>query len=94
MSDTPEQLRTWSARCAQLSRAVATGDRNAFTMRVPAEPDRDADLVLSSVAVALERYAELLEEVEKYPRYTAADWKALADAQALVNEVKLPGGEG
>lgn len=37
-------------RLDQLALAVANGDRSEFTMRVPAEPDRDADLVLSEAA--------------------------------------------
>lgn len=46
------------ARLRDLSDAVTEG-RDAlnreFTMRVPAEPDRDADLVLSSAADLLDR---------------------------------------
>ena len=50
-------------RLKELSSAITTG-RDAlereFTMRIPAECDRDADLVLSEAAKRLERYDKLL----------------------------------
>jgi hypothetical protein len=45
-------------RLRELSDAVTKGPETVareFTMRVPAEPDRDADLVLSHAAAELER---------------------------------------
>ena len=43
-------------RLRQLVRAIAEGRTSGeFTMRVPAEPDRDADLVISWAAGELER---------------------------------------
>ena len=37
-------------RLDELAHAVTQGDVHAFTMRIPAEMDRDADLVLSAAA--------------------------------------------
>ncbi len=42
-------------RLRELSDAVTKNKRDEFTMRVPAEPSRDADLVLSSAADLIER---------------------------------------
>lgn len=41
-------------RLRELSQAVAEGRMGEFSMRVPAEPERDADLVLQSAAALLE----------------------------------------
>lgn len=39
--------------------AITTGDRSELTMRIPAEPDRDADLVITEAAQRLAyRFAE------------------------------------
>jgi hypothetical protein len=43
------------ARLKALSTAVAEQKWSEFTMRVPAEPSRDADIVLQRSAMALER---------------------------------------
>jgi hypothetical protein len=43
------------ARLRELSVAVSKNRRDEFTMRVPAEPDRDADLVLSWAADEIDR---------------------------------------
>lgn len=54
-------------RVRELAHAVTQGREAAareMTMRVPAEPDRDADLVLSTVADELER----LSKIEKAAR--------------------------
>lgn len=37
-------------RLWQLMRAVTTGDMSEFTMRVPADPKRDADLMLAEAS--------------------------------------------
>lgn len=52
MSDLEQAARAKiiAARLDELALAVANGDRSEFTMRVPAQPDRDADLVLSEAA--------------------------------------------
>lgn len=42
-------------RLLELSRAAAAGDRSAFSMRVPAEPDRDADLVLQEAGLLIQK---------------------------------------
>lgn len=46
------------ARLKELARAVANGDKHELTMRVPAELDRDADLVLMEAARRLEQRVE------------------------------------
>lgn len=46
---------TLTTRLRELSKAIADGNRNELTMRVPAEPERDADLVLSTAADELTR---------------------------------------
>ena len=43
-----------SGRLKQLSAAIANGDKGELTMRVPAEVDRDADIVLMEAAKRLE----------------------------------------
>lgn len=50
---TNEQIRVMADRLAVLARAVADNQWSEFTMRVPAEPDRDADLVLANAAIFL-----------------------------------------
>ena len=52
-------------RLDQLSDAVAKQQWNEFSMRVPAEPARDADLVLASVARFIRtHHAEIAEAVK------------------------------
>lgn len=56
-------------RLDELSTAVTQGrDRRdaEFTMRIPAELDRDADLVLSIAAGRLEKMQEKIESLESY----------------------------
>jgi len=60
-----------AARLRELSHAAADGRWSEFSMRVPAEPERDADLVLQTVANELERlcsgYRHEFEVVEDAP---------------------------
>jgi hypothetical protein len=51
-------------RLDELADAVTKGDRgmHEFTMRIPAEPDRDADLVLSAAATRLRLANEALKQ--------------------------------
>jgi hypothetical protein len=61
---TNEDLPAIIARLRELSKAVTTGREavaREFTMRVPAEPLRDADLVLSTAADELERARRALQ---------------------------------
>lgn len=56
-------------RLDELSTAMTQGrDRREaeFTMRIPAELDRDADLVLSIAAGRLERMQEEIKDLEDY----------------------------
>ena len=41
-------------RLKELAEAVAKGNRDELTMRIPAEVDRDADIVLAEAAKRLE----------------------------------------
>jgi hypothetical protein len=41
-------------RLHAISNAIAAGDRSELTMRVPAQPDRDADLVIATAARLLQ----------------------------------------
>lgn len=56
-------------RLHQLSTAVTVGPERVekeFTMSIPAELDRDADLVLSIAADRLERIQQRVESLEEY----------------------------
>lgn len=67
MNITPQQARELAGRVSQLSRAVTEGPEGwhrEFTMRVPAEPDRDADIVLSRAAAELTELAGRVEAQE------------------------------
>jgi len=68
-------------RLDQLSDAVAAQRWNEFSMRVPAEPHRDADLVLASIARFLRtHHAEIAEavRVNRAVREVAENWRVLA----------------
>ena len=45
-------------RLREIAHAIADGNANELTMRVPAEPGRDADLVVMSAADELDRLRE------------------------------------
>lgn len=47
-----------AARLRELARAVAEHRMGEFTMRVPAEPERDADIVLMDAAELLEKWRD------------------------------------
>lgn len=56
-------------RLDELSTAVTKGYRGVereFTMSIPAELDRDADLVLSIAADRLEKMQDEIEDLEEY----------------------------
>ncbi len=56
-------LKDLITRLNQLSDAVVNDrDRVEFTMRIPAECDRDADLVISEAAVRLQRQDEQIKD--------------------------------
>lgn len=56
-----------TARLRQLAKAVAAADWSEFSMRVPAEPDRDADLVLIDAADEIDRLrAENIQMAEQH----------------------------
>jgi len=66
-------------RLIALSDAAANRDWNEFSMRVPAEPERDADLVLTSAAQELvslaEENARLRESAQQIERECLEAWK-------------------
>ncbi len=62
------------SRLNELSDAVAKGNQGEFTMRVPAELDRDADIVLCEASIRLsqsnkerDRYREILRRIQLNP---------------------------
>lgn len=55
-------------RLRQIAKAIADQDMNELSMRVPAEPDRDADLVVMRSANLIEQQAAeiaMLREIQK-----------------------------
>ena len=63
-------------RLRELSHAVTQGREavaSEFTMRVPAEPKRDADLVLSTAADVIDDLYAALEELTEWARDIAGD---------------------
>lgn len=51
-------LHELARRLREISNAIAKGDRSELTMRVPAEPKRDADLVTAAAADLIESMAK------------------------------------
>lgn len=76
MSVNLDELQRLIDRLQVLSRAVADGRMSEFTMRVPAEPDRDADIVLQRSADALtalrDEVLALRQDAMRY-RFVRAD---------------------
>ena len=71
------------SRLEELSRAVTEGKdavSREFTMRIPAEMDRDADLVLHAAACRLREYAIGFQRYEVARRMNPRQW---ADAWKL-----------
>ncbi len=64
---TSEQLRQRADRLDVLANAVTETNWSEFSMRIPVEPDRDADCVLSSAARELRAYAALLDRQAQWP---------------------------
>ena len=56
-----DKLRELADRLDVLSTAAAECRWSEFSMRIPAEPKRDADLVMASAAVELRAYAAILD---------------------------------
>jgi hypothetical protein len=65
MTTKAEDVRKMAKRIDQLVYAITEGRFSEFSMRVPAEQDRDADLVLSNAASDLREYADLIDQQEK-----------------------------
>ena len=64
---TNDELRAFADRLDVLAHAVTEANWSEFSMRVPVEPERDADCVLSSAAIELRSYAALLERQAQWP---------------------------
>jgi len=64
-----DKLRELAERLDILSNAAAARRWDEFSMRVPAEPSRDADLVMASAAVELRAYADILEFYEMFQEF-------------------------
>ena len=85
-------------RLRELSEAVTTSDskvRREFTMRVPAEVDRDADIVLSAaadrLAAAEQRLAEIAELPEKWMEEDSYYGSSYAEnINAIINREDKP----
>ena len=81
---------TLTARLKELADAICGGKKsfdNEFTMRVPAECDRDADLVLAESA---RRMADMTERERRCPTMDEAEKVALLRAiQEIIHLVGL-----
>jgi len=71
-----KELRAFADRLDVLAHAVTEANWSEFSMRVPVEPERDADCVLSSAARELRAYATM--QVEDVVR-DAARWRFFCD---------------
>jgi hypothetical protein len=54
-----------TTRLREIVKAITEGNRNELTMRVPAEPKRDADLVISDAADLLDNYEYRLVSIRQ-----------------------------
>lgn len=103
MSTDSEQWRKRAARLDEIAQAIADRNMSELSMRVPAEPDRDADLVISSAAAELRRAADEVEKLrEHHPDGYAvvqADgafvgaWRNRAAAELVLNRSQAAKGE-
>lgn len=76
-------------RLHELAHAVTKGPdyvRREFTMRVPAELDHDADLVLSETACRLDKAISLLRDALPYVEDTAVDCGLAADIRQALGD--------
>ncbi len=67
------------ARLRELALAVADGRISEFTMRIPADPNRDADLVIDWAG---KRIAELEALIRDCDEMTDATWPGFASFKA------------
>jgi len=85
-----------AARLDELSIAVTQGKEavsREFTMRIPAEMDRDADLVLSAAAKRLLELEQKMKECESSKGNAEANrrlYKALEDCQSFLKDGETP----
>lgn len=81
-------------RLDTLSDAITRGETGLgeFTMRIPAEVDRDADLILSEAAQRLKRFSRenkiMRKALEKISKSTILTY-SLLDADRVLSEVLL-----
>lgn len=69
-------------RLRELSRAAAAGNHREFYMSIPAQPKRDADLVLDEAAKLIESYESRLDAAQK--RICALEELAPKDSEEIV----------
>lgn len=76
-------------RLRELAHAVTLGPdgHHEFTMRVPAEPDRDADLVLSSAADEIDRLRARVATLEGVLKWCQAELESGKDAHTTSHTV-------
>lgn len=78
-------------RLDELATAVTKGRDgiSEFTMRIPAECDRDADLVLCEAARRLRENTKAPEMLELLEEFVSCNSNAVSDrAQSLLNEIR------
>jgi hypothetical protein len=84
--------RTNVPRLRELGLAVANQDFSSFSMRVPAEPDRDADLVLTTAACEIDflrsENAALRGDVAMLMKYDAAVWSSIVWAMPEISRLR------
>ena len=82
-------------RLHEIANAIADANYSELTMRIPAEPDRDADLVVSSAAREI---ARLRSELAEYRQKNALLREALDDAAERMDRargiIRTPHGVG
>ena len=80
MTPTTEAL---AKRLDQISEAIIKGNRDELTMRIPAEPDRDADIVTQRAAARLRTLEAENERLRELLRSILPDLEARAILTAL-----------
>jgi hypothetical protein len=82
-------------RLHEIANAIADANYSELTMRIPAEPDRDADLVVSSAAREIARLraelAECKQDAERYRWLRLQHWDTgpLAVVRSPKDAIKL-----
>ena len=76
------------ARLRVIANAIADGNYSELTMRIPAEPDRDADIVVMRSALALEsleqQNAELVAALKDWDTLIKYNYSGSRDAMSAM----------